>query len=295
MESIAELLSKMSLPGQPPTLDQMLSHKDVRKFLQDHPGIPNSVIKNSKSRLNEYINALNKVHETGMEPVLVMNYGFIDCAYRPSTTRLRLIEERKKASLLINHSMSEAIKAASFEKMQMTKERYELIKYIREFATEYITDSEGLYQGAFVSGGYGIGKTYILSALANHLAKHGKNVRIEHFPTFVNELKQKIATNEVMTEVKKLMKSEFLIIDDFGAEKLTEWLRDDVILVILEYRMNNILPTFITSNLTMEETREYLSRTKEGVDYRKADRIMERIKYLTKEIKLVGTNKRNPD
>ena len=57
--------------------------------------------------------------------------------------------------------------------------------------------------------------------------------------------------------------------------------------------MDNELPTFFTSNLSLEELETHLSNTNDKIDKVKARRIIERIKFLTNEIELVGKNRRN--
>jgi len=57
--------------------------------------------------------------------------------------------------------------------------------------------------------------------------------------------------------------------------------------------MDNKLTTFFTSNLTIEELEEHLSQSKDSIDKVKARRIIERIKYLTDDLKLISVNNRN--
>ncbi len=82
------------------------------------------------------------------------------------------------------------------------------------------------------------------------------------------------------------------MLDDIGAETVTEWGRDEVLGTILQYRMEEHLPTFFTSNLTLEELADHLSMTKREVDVVKARRIIERIKQLTEEITMISVNLR---
>ena len=89
------------------------------------------------------------------------------------------------------------------------------------------------------------------------------------------------------------MTSDVLLIDDIGAENNSAWARDEVLGTILQYRMDNDLTTFFTSNFTIEELENVLSETSKGTDEIKARRIIERIKYLTIEEKLISKNKRN--
>ena len=57
--------------------------------------------------------------------------------------------------------------------------------------------------------------------------------------------------------------------------------------------MEHKLPTFFTSNLTLDQLKDHLSVTKDGVDVIKAGRIIERIKELTQNLELVSKNLRN--
>ena len=86
---------------------------------------------------------------------------------------------------------------------------------------------------------------------------------------------------------------DILLIDDIGAENVTSWGRDEILGTILQYRMNNKLSTFFTSNLTLEELEDHLSITKNSEDKVKARRIIERIKQLTEDRELVSKNRRN--
>ena len=84
-----------------------------------------------------------------------------------------------------------------------------------------------------------------------------------------------------------------MLIDDLGAEGVSSWSRDEVLGSILQYRMQENLPTFITSNLNINELEEHLSVTTNNKSEKvKAKRIIERIKQLTIDIEMIGENKR---
>jgi transcriptional regulator with XRE-family HTH domain len=95
--------------------------------------------------------------------------------------------------------------------------------------------------------------------------------------------------DEVLDEI---MNCDVLLIDDIGAENNSPWARDEVLGTILQHRMNNDLTTFFTSNFTIDELEQVLSETSKGSDIIKARRIIERIRYLTVEDKLISENKR---
>ena len=85
---------------------------------------------------------------------------------------------------------------------------------------------------------------------------------------------------------------EILLIDDIGAETMTEWSRDEVLGTILQYRMQEGLVTFFTSNFSIKDLEEHFSVSSKGIEKVKAKRIIERIKHLTIEMTLVSENKR---
>ena len=95
---------------------------------------------------------------------------------------------------------------------------------------------------------------------------------------------------EQFNHIKKI---PLLLLDDIGAENCSNWSRDEVLGPILQYRMENHLPTFFTSNLTLTELEKALSITSSGVDKVKARRIIERIKQLTISLELISKNRRD--
>ena len=95
--------------------------------------------------------------------------------------------------------------------------------------------------------------------------------------------------DEVLDEI---MNCDVLLIDDIGAENNSPWARDEVLGTILQYRMEEKLPTFFTSNLTIQELEEHLATTNKDVDNVKARRIIERIKQLSDSMTMISENKR---
>ena len=92
--------------------------------------------------------------------------------------------------------------------------------------------------------------------------------------------------------IEYLENVDLLLIDDIGAEKVTEWSRDEILGTILQHRMNNYKTTFFTSNLTINELEEHLIISSNIDEKIKARRIIERVKQLTEDMELIGENKR---
>ena len=96
----------------------------------------------------------------------------------------------------------------------------------------------------------------------------------------------------VEDKLKYLQNVDILLLDDIGAENVTVWGRDEILGTILQYRMNNKLTTFFTSNLNIQELETHLSITKNSEDKVKSRRIIERIKQLTDDLELISENRR---
>ena len=106
-------------------------------------------------------------------------------------------------------------------------------------------------------------------------------------------MKAAIADNSVMDKLDIIKKSEVLMLDDIGADINSTWVRDEVLGVILQYRMQEELPTFFSSNLNFQELEEHFRVGNRGEDEPvKAKRLMERVRYLSKEVHMTGKNRR---
>lgn len=173
------------------------------------------------------------------------------------------------------------------------KSRIEVIKYIDNYFKKFPSDMKGLY----LHGNFGCGKTYLIAALFNELAKSNIKSAIIYFPEFLRTLKasfQKYEESEgsFSEKYEYIKKVPLLLIDDIGAENVTPWGRDEILGTLLQYRMNENLPTFFTSNLTIEELESHLAITSKDEDKVKARRIIERIKCLSSDMKLIGESRR---
>ncbi len=170
------------------------------------------------------------------------------------------------------------------------KKRLPIFKYFKEFMDSYLKDKKG--KGLYLSGSFGSGKTYLIAALFNELAKKGVSSALVYYPELLRSLKSSFGSDyeEKFDFIKRV---PLLLLDDIGAENTTSWSRDEVLGPILQYRMEEELPTFFTSNLKIDELESVLSITNSGVEKIKAKRIVERIKQLTVSLELISKNRRN--
>ena len=125
----------------------------------------------------------------------------------------------------------------------------------------------------------------------NELGKEGISCISVYYPSLLKTLKEGFKTN-YEERLEEIIKCDILLLDDIGAENNTAWARDEILGTILQYRMDNGLSTFFTSNLNLEELETHLETTSNSVDKIKARRIIERIKQLTNPMELISENLR---
>lgn len=150
-------------------------------------------------------------------------------------------------------------------------------------------------KGLYVVGNMGVGKTYMMIALANSLVNDGKSVCFVKASNFINDMRRLVASNDEQYNsiIDSLKKCDYLFIDDIGSESVSSFSRDDVLFIILDYRMENGLMTCFTSNYDKNGLLEHYSFLKTGkAETMQARRILERIDILAETFVLNGANKR---
>ncbi len=213
-----------------------------------------------------------------------LSFDYVACKYK----RVALDREAHSCNY---YEMPSALKLASMKEIDVAdKKRIPIIKWLKNFYDTY--EAAPHQKGLYLHGSFGSGKTYLICALLNELAKSGTDITIVYYPELLRSLKDSFET-DFASRIDKLKRVGILFLDDIGAESVTPWARDEILGTILQYRMDASLPTFFSSNLTIEELEEHLSSTKNGVEKVKARRIIERIKQLTTDMDLISTNRRS--
>ena len=213
--------------------------------------------------------------------------NYIEFTYKPC----KYYKENIKKNNTKFFDTPKILENASLSELISEKERSNILKYIKDFLKKKINNEK--VKGLYLSGSFGSGKSYILSALLNELSNKGFVTVNVHYPSLLNRLKASFNDYTYSEVLDEIMTCDILLLDDIGAENNSNWARDEVLGTILQYRMDNDLTTFFTSNFTIEELESILSETSKEIDIIKAKRIIERIKYLTVEEKLISKDKRN--
>jgi primosomal protein DnaI len=283
---------------------EIMSHPDVQAFLREHAGeITQTMLKNSMMKLYEYISQTKNCRNcpslgecvnmmNGYEPELALRGNSIDLHYR-KCHRKAIDDERKQLEKLIQSIyVPKDILEASFGDFALdTEGRLNAYEFAVNFASNYEPGKK--MKGLYLYGNFGVGKSYLLGAIANQLAEKQIPSLVVYVPEFFREMKQSLGDHSLNEKLEKVKRAPVLMLDDIGAEAMSSWTRDEILGSIVQFRMQENLPTIFSSNFDYHELQHHLSYTQRGEEEKlKAARIMERIKYLTTPIRVEGPNRR---
>lgn len=208
-------------------------------------------------------------------------FTYAPCKYKK-------LEARQKISKESEEKVNETARMKDIDVND--KNRIKVIKWLDQFYEEY--DFSKNMKGLYLHGNFGCGKTFLISALLHELEeKKNASTEIIYFPEILRELKSDWELYDF--KMKRYQNVDILCIDDIGAEKVTDWGRDEVLGTILQSRMNNNLTTFFTSNLNRSELEAHFISNEKADERIKARRIMERIKQLSIDMELISENRRS--
>ena len=180
----------------------------------------------------------------GYEPRLMLNFHYIDVTYVPTADLIARQKEEEIRNRVRAMDMPKDVREANLRDFDPSSQgRAKALAEAMQFLREYPATPKEFHKGLYLQGPFGVGKSFLLGAMANALAERGFTTTIVHFPTFTVEMKQAIGRDQV-GEKLDAVKIPILMIDDIGAESMTSWIRDDVLSVILQYRMQEQLVTF---------------------------------------------------
>ncbi|MFD3445353.1 primosomal protein DnaI [Microbacteriaceae bacterium 4G12] len=283
---------------------EVMAHPRVQQFIKEHPEeVTTSMLERSLIKLYEYIGQsvacdhcqsldVCKNMIPGYHPHLVIQGKMIDIQYDRCPRKVAYDERKKQESLIQSLYVPKEILSASMAELDLSDiKRYEAIEAAELFLKEYEPGKK--VKGLYLYGSFGVGKTYVLGAIANALAERRISSMLVYLPEFLREIKSSIQDNTLNDKVDAVKRVPVLMFDDIGAEAMSSFVRDDILGTILQFRMLENLPTFFTSNFNFQQLEHHLTYTQRGEEEKmKAARIMERINYLTKPIEVKGSNRR---
>ena len=278
-------------------VNKMLQDKDIKDFINTNHITNDELDKyieifmayfNKKGLCENCTGLLNcKQTRIGLKPVLDKESMYIDLDYVPCIYQAQYDDAHSTNEFLHLYGTSFSEYG---EDLFINNNRRTVLKEIKRFLETY--EENPKQKGLYVHGQCGQGKSYIVAYLAIELTKRGIDVAFVYHPDLVRKIKSMVTTGGIDQLVTELKRVPILILDDFGGESNTNFIRDEVLLPILQYRMINKKPLFITSNLDQKAILDHLSESSKEIDAQKAVRVYERIKTLVDFVELKDQNYR---
>lgn len=295
---------------QKEAIARMAEHEEVRRIIKDYPGQSSELLHPRNYRdLSQHLSYFDHCkscpglescindqagHESAVEPDPdksdTLNFRLKKCPLLVGYEKQQKIEKHIKS-----HHIPKSVLKGTFDDIEPDPPRRAAIVEAMKFCTEFAPGQT--IKGLYLYGQMGVGKSKIVGAAAQELAKRGIDVLMVYVPDFLAEVKDSIGSNSVLSKLEALKEASVLILDDIGAEPLTTWTRDEVLGPILQRRMEE-LPTLYTSNLTVIELRRHFENVRDAKEVdrkqhqKKADRIIERIEPFVKVLPVGGRNRR---
>ncbi|MCV9947839.1 primosomal protein DnaI [Paenibacillus sp. BT-177] len=316
MESFGKELKALIPAGfakrQAAVLERLANHPEVHRLKAEFPDRTDDLTEPKRYRdLSQHISYCDNCSECpGLLDCQNEQKGHTSVAEPSPTKGDELVFRLRKCPLLAayereqgigqrikSHYIPAHILNATFEDIEPDPQRISAIAAAINFCDEFVPGETT--KGLYFYGQMGVGKSRIVGAIAQELAKRDVSVLMVYVPDFLLEVKDAIGskTETVESKLDALRTVPVLILDDIGAESLTTWTRDEVLGPILQRRMER-LTTIYTSNLTMSELKQHLANPKDSKpseqkqNDKKAARIFERIEPFVKILPVGGRNRR---
>lgn len=207
----------------------------------------------------------------------------VSFAYRVCKEERKISQVKKKFWLMqfenqcLYYSFKDCLKNFAFERHDVVKKMIEFVKNPTE-------------KGIYLSGDIGTGKSFILKLFSVYLAKN-ENTKSIIFVDCENEFKSLENCYNTTLEyfnfyLDQFKEVQYLFLDDLGKEFKNDFVLSSILLPVVEYRLENHLPIFISSDYSLSEIKNaysYISK-----NYKSAKKLADMLSELVTETKLMG-------
>ena len=269
--------------------EKVLNDVEIINFIRNNNLTKEDVEDNLEKFYQFYISKdslLNIEHR----PKLFFNNNEVNILYQETEEYKQKVANSKTTNKIKTEFVPKRVLTYTFENLSRNKEKGILATEVIKVCKSILNNQTR--RGIYIYGPTGTGKTYLMGCIYNYFKQNGREPAILYYPEFIRKIKSKISNNSYDLYIDLIRDEEILIIDDIGAENITEFIRDEVLGPIINHREAEKLPTFFSSNLSIDDLSELLSNGRTTVDKTKALRIVERIHSLSAPHFLDGENER---
>ena len=144
-------------------------------------------------------------------------------------------------------------------------------------ATSLTMEYPAIDQGLILMGTVGVGKTHLAVSILKGLTERGFNCLFYEFGTLLKEIQDSYNPATKTSELGVLapvLNAEILVLDELGASKPTDWVRDTMAHII-NSRYNDQKLTIFTTNYLDERKREKEETLEDRIGVRLRSRLFE--------------------
>lgn len=286
------------------TVDFIMEHDLTKEFLEKYEAVvTDDMIKRGLSNLLHYIYRMEKPPRANSErfyrPKLYIYDGEITLSEELRPEVMPLVTKAPGKRGLDLSRMSLDNQAADWASLGNEMGFMSAIGEAQRVINEYQDGKK--VKGFWLVGTYGIGKSHLVCAMAKELNKKLAGVTVMPINRLLDELKAEMKSHSSSGMLEKKLEAletvDVLILDDIGAESLSDWYLNSVLFRLVDERYKSKRLTCFTSNITRKGYNDILERfkAKDGESFGKAraHRIMDRIIGLTVEVQANGQNRRH--
>lgn len=155
--------------------------------------------------------------------------------------------------------LGKKFRQCTFDTFKLYSEIQEAFETVAEYCEHFI-EYKDQGTGLLLKGDAGCGKTHLVSALAHHLIFMGHTVRFVMVPVLLENIRQSYSRKPVEGEpnlIQDLSKVDLLVLDDIGSERVTDWVREQLF-ILINARYEGLKPTVVTTNCQGKELSDRL-------------------------------------
>lgn len=226
------------------------------------------------------LHGLSKSLATNIDAVYLNQINFEEALIDACTNEL-LLRDQKNIERLIR-SATLRYPHASLEDINFNVERTGLTKQLITRFSECAWIQ--VHKNMNILGPTGIGKTWLACAFSTTACKKGYKTKFFRSSEFIEELEQAVDSSSEKYFIKKLIKFNLLVIDDFGLSNISSKIEEVLLEFIDTYSMHGSL--LITSQFTYDLWHEKFQ------DPTIADAILDRIIHNSYTLEINGESMR---
>ena len=150
------------------------------------------------------------------------------------------------------------------------------------YASRLAMDYPAIERGALFTGTVGVGKTHLAVSILKGLTERGFSCLFYEFGALLKEIQESYNPVSQISELKVLapiFNTEILVLDEIGASKPTEWVRDTMAHII-NTRYNDKKLTIFTTNYLDERRNERDETLEDRIGVRLRSRLYEMCKTI---------------